>query len=151
MYISACSRMGMKKQHHQRQGSQQTNQKHTQPDSSRACLITGADNLIRLGAAMPRGQKRTKACLRRTSLDSDIGYTACFPKHHKSHPSRVATMHTCRIRARGANWRRRACWRLNGRTLDGVEGHLVSCNASYTIHGRFAYSLVPRRIILHNH
>ena len=47
-------------------------------------LMTGADNLIRLGAAVPRGQKRTKTCRHHTSLDSDIGYTACFPKHRKS-------------------------------------------------------------------
>jgi hypothetical protein len=47
-------------------------------------LMTGADIIFRLGAAMPRGQKRTKTCLHRTSLDSDIGYTACFPKHRKS-------------------------------------------------------------------
>jgi hypothetical protein len=87
----------------------------------RVLLITGPDNLIRLGAAVPRGQKRTKTCRYCTSLDSDIGYTACFPKHRKYHPSRIATMFTCRIRASGAAWRHSAGWRLNGWRSGVVE------------------------------
>ena len=47
--------------------------------------------------------------------NNDIGYTACFPKHRKSHPSRIATMYTCSLRVCGAKWRRSAGWRPNGR------------------------------------
>lgn len=113
-----------RKQLRQRQGPGQTHRKHPQPGSSPACntsLITGADNLIRLGAAVPREQKRTKTCPYSASLDNDIGYTSCFPKHRKSHPSRIATMYMCRIRACGAKWRHSAGWRLNGRRPGVLE------------------------------
>jgi hypothetical protein len=99
----------------------------------RSCAISPTTKRLqyedhkRLGQSNPpwrsgaKGAEATKTCRCCTSLDNDVGYTACFPKHRKPHPSLLATMFTCRIRACGAKWRHSAGWRLNGWRSGVVE------------------------------